>query len=84
MSAKYDTVLDLKVVTDHDCGNYTIGDIECFGAYGGEIRTFLQNCGGDGRDHLLTALTFCIYRIHVISEAPQATTWFGTSSEGTK
>lgn len=83
MSAKFEKVIELRVVIDHDCGNYSIGEVEVSGAYGPEIREFLQRFGEEGRDNLLKALNFCTHRVYeentkIISEAHQAVQAFSS------
>jgi hypothetical protein len=61
MSAKTKTLLSVEEVTDHDCGNYYIGEID-FRIYGG-LESYLRSYGRKGRDELVRTLGYLIYRV---------------------
>jgi len=55
MGAKYtNNLIEFKAVTDHDCGNYHIGEIDVFTTY--ELDKFLRDQGVDGYKDLMFQL----------------------------
>lgn len=59
MSAEYEVLAGVRVVTDHDCGNYKVGDVESHAdcaAFQEHIRTY-------GADGLRAAI--CHLLVHV-------------------
>lgn len=50
MSAKMETFFELKKVTDHDCGNYRMGEIDFVNF--DNIRDYVKTYGDFGRDEL--------------------------------
>lgn len=61
MSAKLETFFELKKVTDHDCGNYTLGEID-FVNYA-KIREYVSQYGEFGYHQLVDVC------IKIMSEA---------------
>lgn len=59
MSARTEKLFEIKYVTDHDCGNYHIGEID-FGIYG-TLREYLKQYGRKGKDDIVQKLAFLIY-----------------------
>lgn len=54
MSAQTRTLIEIKEVTDHDCGNYTIGEID-FGIHG-TLSSYLKTYGYEGKKEILHIL----------------------------
>lgn len=46
MSAQYETLITFKQVTDHDCGNYQIGEVD-WGIHG-TVDRFIDTYGDKG------------------------------------
>lgn len=62
MSAKTETLLSIEVVTDHDCGNYTIGEID-FRIHIGRLRQYLKARGHEGKKNILASLGHLAYEV---------------------
>lgn len=54
MGAQYETLIEIKKVTDHDCGNYKIGEID-FGIRG-TLTAYLEKYGYEGKKDILHIL----------------------------
>lgn len=54
MGATTETLIEIKRVTDHDCGNYRIGEID-FGIRG-TLRDYLEKYGYEGKKDILHML----------------------------
>ena len=67
MGATTKSLLEVKVVTDHDCGNYRIGEID-FGIHCGEVEDFLKQYGLEGRDDLIGKLAYLSHWVHAVYE----------------
>jgi hypothetical protein len=63
MSAKYETLLEIKAVTDHDCGNYEIGEVD-FSAHCKSLDNYLKAYGYKGKKEILAMLGFLSYYVH--------------------
>ncbi len=69
MSAERRDLLTLYEVTDHDCGNYRIGEVDW--GIRGSLDNYLERYGEKGRDELVLALGHLItivnqqYRLQV-------------------
>jgi hypothetical protein len=61
MSAEKQTLLEVNYVTDHDCGNYSIGEID-FGI-NGSIRPYLMEYGLNGKSDIIRVLAYLIYEV---------------------
>lgn len=64
MSAEKKQLFSMGYVTDHDCGNYYIGEID--GGFNGLLTGYLERYGQKGLDDLLRQLAFA--QFHVIRE----------------
>lgn len=62
MSAKYKTLLEIKEVTDHDCGNYKIGEID-FAIHVGDLDNYLKRYGYEGKNRILVALGVLAHQV---------------------
>jgi len=58
MGARTKTFLELKKVTDHDCGNYRMGEI--WGTPEGEIHQHVMKYGEEGFNDLCWHLVKCL------------------------
>jgi len=61
MSAKTKTVISLEVVTDHDCGNYYIGEIDVLSH---DLIGFFDKYGEKGYNELSKGLVGAAVRIN--------------------
>jgi hypothetical protein len=61
MSATKRELLSVSYVTDHDCGNYSIGEID-FGV-SGTLRKYLIDHGHKGKKDIVNALAYLIYEV---------------------
>lgn len=61
MSATEKQLLSVSYVTDHDCGNYVIGEID-FGI-SGELRSYLKAYGLPGKTDIIQNLSYLIYEV---------------------
>jgi hypothetical protein len=57
MSAKTKTLFSIEVVTDHDCGNYQIGEID-FRIHCGNLEKYLKDYGYKGRNSIFSTMGF--------------------------
>lgn len=74
MSATVKPLLELSVVTDHDCGNYRIGAVE-FSIYP-NVEAFLVQYGIEGRNDLVAKLSYLIHFVHAVYEkTPLEKSW---------
>ena len=63
MSAKTEILMTLEAVIDHDCGNYTVGEID-FGIRCGNLEAYLKEYGTRGKDEIVNKLGFLIHYVH--------------------
>jgi hypothetical protein len=62
MSATRQKLLEISYITDHDCGTYSIGEID-FGI-NGMLSDYLKEYGLDGRNDILLALSYLTHKVH--------------------
>ena len=80
MGASRKELITVSYVTDHDCGNYRIGEID-FGV-SGVLRRYLELFGADGKKELTAALSYLIYKVErEYRSIDQIETW-AKESEG--
>lgn len=60
MSATTKVLMTVEVVTDHDCGNYQIGDVD-FSINCELVESFLKEYGRKGFEDLILKLNYLSY-----------------------
>lgn len=62
MGATTKTLMTVEYVTDHDCGNYRIGEGE-FGIKVGALEDYLKSFGYEGKCEIVKTLSTLIYEV---------------------
>lgn len=62
MGAKTEKLISLEVVTDHDCGNYSIGEVDVISSPS-RLDLFFKSYGRKGFEEISTAIVFLNERI---------------------
>lgn len=73
MSATKEPLLTLSYVTDHDCGNYYVGETD-HGICVGNLSKFLKSFGHKGKSDLVASLAHLIFHVE--------TTWRKEHEDG--
>lgn len=61
MGSTQKTLIEIKYVTDHDCGNYAIGEIDCW--INAELSEYLATYGYKGKQEIVLGLSSAICRV---------------------
>lgn len=61
MGATRKPLFSISYVTDHDCGNYHVGEID-WGIHG-TLRQYLKQYGKEGKNDIVSTLSFLICEV---------------------
>jgi len=61
MGAEKETLLEIKAVTDHDTGDYYVGEIDW--ADNGKLQEYIERYGRKGVERLHSTLSYWTYEI---------------------